>query len=103
MHTLIADDTIIIIIIIFHPVTPLGVPVMMSLPTWKTGLKPINSLSILIWKASRNSLLTTEQVLILIGYDNKTTQEVLTTKFHGFEIDNNLNWKKSTLNIQSPN
>jgi hypothetical protein len=29
-----------------------------------------------------------------IGYDNKTTEEVLTTKFLGLQIDNNLNWKK---------
>jgi hypothetical protein len=29
-----------------------------------------------------------------IGYGNKTTEEVLTTKFLGLQIDNNLNWKK---------
>jgi hypothetical protein len=30
-----------------------------------------------------------------IGYDNKTIEEVLTTKFLGLQIDNNLNWKKA--------
>jgi hypothetical protein len=29
-----------------------------------------------------------------IGYDNKTIKEVVRTKFHGLQIDNNLNWKK---------
>jgi hypothetical protein len=29
-----------------------------------------------------------------IGYDNKT-EEVLTTKFLGLQINNNLNWKKA--------
>jgi hypothetical protein len=29
-----------------------------------------------------------------IGYDNKTVEEVLTAKFLGLQIDNNLNWKK---------
>jgi hypothetical protein len=29
-----------------------------------------------------------------IGHDNKTTEEVVTTKFHGSQIDNNLNWTK---------
>jgi hypothetical protein len=29
-----------------------------------------------------------------IGYDNETIEEVLTTKFLGLQIDNNLNWKK---------
>jgi hypothetical protein len=28
------------------------------------------------------------------GYDDKTIQEVLTPKFLGLQIDNNLNWKK---------
>jgi hypothetical protein len=28
------------------------------------------------------------------GYDNKRIKEVLTTKFLGLQIDNNLNWKK---------
>jgi hypothetical protein len=36
-----------------------------------------------------------------IGYD-KTVEEVLTTKFLGLQIDNNLTGK-STLNISSPN
>jgi hypothetical protein len=27
-----------------------------------------------------------------IGYDNKTIEEVLTAKFPGLQIDNNLNW-----------
>jgi hypothetical protein len=30
----------------------------------------------------------------LVSYDNKTIEEVLTTKFLGLQIDNNLNWKK---------
>jgi hypothetical protein len=28
------------------------------------------------------------------GYDNKTIEEVLKTKFLGLQTDNNLNWKK---------
>jgi hypothetical protein len=31
-----------------------------------------------------------------ISYDNKTTEKVLTTKFLGLQLDNNLNWKKHT-------
>jgi hypothetical protein len=30
------------------------------------------------------------------GYGNKTTEEVLTTKFLGLQIDGNFNWKKHT-------
>jgi hypothetical protein len=30
------------------------------------------------------------------GYDNKTSEEVLTTKSLGLQIDNNLNGKKHT-------
>jgi hypothetical protein len=29
-----------------------------------------------------------------IGYDNKTIEEVVTTKFLCLQIDNNFNWKK---------
>jgi hypothetical protein len=31
-----------------------------------------------------------------VGYDTKTIEEVLTTKFLGLQISNNLNWKKHT-------
>jgi hypothetical protein len=31
---------------------------------------------------------------LIIGYDNKAIQDVITTKFLGLQIDNNLNWKK---------
>jgi hypothetical protein len=33
-------------------------------------------------------------VVTVIGYDNKTTEEVLTTKSLSLQTDNNLNWKK---------
>jgi hypothetical protein len=37
-----------------------------------------------------------------IGYDDKTIEEILTTKFLGLQIDNNLTGE-STLNILTPN
>jgi hypothetical protein len=36
-------------------------------------------------------------VNINIGYVDKTTEEVETTKFFGIQIDSNLNWKKHIL------
>jgi hypothetical protein len=35
-----------------------------------------------------------ESINFNTGYDNKTIEVVLTTKFLGLKIDNNLNWKK---------
>jgi hypothetical protein len=32
-------------------------------------------------------------VSLSIGYVDKTIEEVETTKFHGLQVDNNLNWK----------
>jgi hypothetical protein len=36
-----------------------------------------------------------------IGYDNKTTEEMETTKFLGLINDSNLNWEKKKCNILS--
>jgi hypothetical protein len=41
-------------------------------------------------------LLTTKRINLNTGYDNKTTEEVGTTKFFGLQTYNNLNRKNHT-------
>jgi hypothetical protein len=62
----------------------------MFLLAWTNGLKTINSHSILTEQTCTNNKTSFN---LNEDYDNKSIEEVETTKFLGLQINSDLNWK----------